>query len=157
MHFPATANEEWPQAMHDSREHSVEQYRPTQRNFNPRPNYLNGERVEQDAGIQSKREHERKRQRHRSVKDDHRHNINMRVVEPGQRRDEKFRDLRDEDESEENKKEDHFRPVTTKTSSKCDRSTAGVSCACPSSSRTRKLFTTPISKPEGKTPPTPDV
>src|SRR5206468_12589581 len=61
------------------------------------------------------------------------------------------------DQEYQKKKECHLRPVTTNTSSRCERSTAGVTCACPSNSRTRKLLTTPTSKPEGKTPPTPDV
>src|SRR5205085_7903959 len=51
----------------------------------------------------------------------------------------------------------HFLPVTTKTSSRCERSTAGVTRAWLSSSRTRKLWIVPTSNPEGKTPPTPDV
>src|SRR6266481_5069763 len=143
--------------MHDSRQHSVEQYRPSQRNFNLRPDHLHGERVQQEASIQGQGEHERERQRHCPVKNDHRCDVNVRVVEPRQRRDEKFRDLRNEDENQQNKKEDHFRPVTTKTSSRCDKSTVGVSCACPSSSRTRKGLTAPINKPGGKTPPTPEV
>src|SRR6266446_7334559 len=114
-------------------------------------------RIEQEASVQGEREHERKRQRHCPIKNDHRHNVDVGVVEPGQRRDEKFCNLRDQDKYQQKKKEYHFRPVTTNTSSRCERSTAGVSWACPSNSRTRKLLTTPTSKPEGKTPPTPEV
>src|SRR5207253_3073445 len=76
---------------------------------------------------------------------------------PGKRLDKKFCYLSDHDDYQQKKKEYHFRPVTTNTSSRCERSTAGVSWACPSNSRTRKLFTRPISSPEGKTPPTPEV
>src|SRR5439155_7632455 len=125
--------------------------------FNLIAHYLHGKRIEQEPGVQGQRQHQGKRQRHCSVKDDYRHNVDMRIVEPGQRRDEKLRNLRNQHQDQQDKKEYHFRPVTTKTSSRCERSTAGVSCACPSNSRTRKVLTTPMSKPEGKTPPTPDV
>src|SRR5437763_8130312 len=81
----------------------------------------------------------------------------MRIVQPRQCRDKQFRDLRYHHQNQQKKKEYHLRPVTTNTSSRCERSTAGVTCACPSNSRTRKLLTPPTSKPEGKTPPTPDV
>src|ERR1700730_12917047 len=154
MHFPAAANEQWPKTMHDSCEHSVEKYRPAERDFYSRAKHLHGKRVEQDAGKKRQREHQRKRQCYRAVKHDHGHDVNVRIVHPRERRNKKFCDLRDQDKHQQYKKENHFRPITTKTSSKCDMSTAGASCACPSSSRTRKLFTVPVSRPDGKTPPT---
>src|SRR5207244_4681380 len=106
---------------------------------------------------QRQRQHQRKRQRHRTVKNNHWHDVNVRIVHPIDWRNVKLRNLCDQHQDHQNEEENHFRPVTTKTSSRCDKSTAGVSCACPSSSRKRKVFTTPISKPEGNTPPTPDV
>src|SRR5438477_11796265 len=143
--------------MHRSRPLSVKQYRRSHSDFNFPANHLHSEHIEQDPGVQRECEHERKGQRHCPIKDDHRDNVDMRVVEPGQRRDEKLRNLRNQHQHHQKKEEYHFRPVTTNTSSRCERSTAGVSCACPSNSRTRKVFTTPMSKPEGKTPPTPEV
>src|SRR6266404_7375268 len=139
--------------MHDSCEHSVENYRPAERDFNFAPDYLHGERVEQNSGKQRQPEHQRKRQRHCAVKNQHRRNVNVRVIHPIQRRNKKFRDLRDHHQNQKYTKENHFRPVTTNTSSKCERSTAGATLAWPSSSRTLKLFTVPRNKPEGKTPP----
>src|ERR1700676_1760149 len=143
--------------MHNSREHSVEKYRPAKGYFKWRPQDLHGQCVEQDAGKKSQPQNERKRQRHRAVKNDYRHNVNVGVVQHRQRRNEELGDLRDQYEHQQYKKENHFRPVTTNTSSRCDISTAGASCACPSNSRTRKLLTVPTSKPDGKTPPTPEV
>src|SRR4030095_14810325 len=119
--------------------------------------HLHGKRIQQDSCVKRKREHERKRQRHCSIENNNGHDINVGVVKPWQHRNEQFGNLRRQHQNQQNKKEYHLRPVTTNTSSKCERSTAGVICACPSNSRTRKLFTTPISKPDGKTPPTPDV
>ena len=55
----------------------------------------------------------------------HRHNVNVRAVHPVERRQKKFRYLRDEHEKDENEKENHLCPVTTKTSSSRARSTAG--------------------------------
>src|SRR4029077_19085144 len=81
----------------------------------------------------------------------------MRVRHPIQRRNEEFRDLRDKDKNHQNTKENHLRPTTTNTSSIFVKSTAGVSCACPSNSRTRNSLTAPISSPGGNTPPTPEV
>src|SRR5205823_9881356 len=113
--------------------------------------------VEQNSSKQCQAKHQGKRQRHRAVKNQDWHDVDVGVIHPIKRRNKEFRNLRDQDKNKQNKKENHFRPVTTNTSSRCDSSTAGVSCACPSSSRTRKVFTTPISKPEGNTPPTPEV
>src|SRR6266581_3766334 len=97
MHFPVATGKERSQAVHESRQHPVQNY--------------------------------------------HWHNVNMRVVKPGQDWDEEFRNLGNYYQNQQQKKKDHLRPVTTNTSSKCERSTAGVNCACPSSSRTRKLLT----------------
>src|SRR5438046_7785287 len=79
----------------------------------------------------------------------------MRVRHPIDWRNEKFRDLGDKDETHQNTEENHLRPTTTNTSSSFVKSTAGVSCACPSNSRTRNSLTAPIKRPGGNTPPLP--
>src|SRR5690242_20945251 len=143
--------------MHNSREHSVDKYRRAQRDFNFAAEHLHGQGIQQNACEQRHPQHQWKRQGHRAVKDQDRRDVNVGVVHPIQRRNEKLRDLGDDQQNEQYDKENHFRPVTTNTSSKWESSTAGASLACPSSARTLKLFTVPISKPDGKTPPTPDV
>src|ERR1051326_462155 len=143
--------------MHNSRQHSVKQYRPSNRDFNFATNHVHGQEIKQNSSEQRQRQHERKRQRHGAIKNNDRHNVDVRIVHPTHRRNEIFRDLGQQHEDEQNEEKNHFRPVTTKTSSRCDISTAGASFACPSSSRTRKFFTVPISSPDGNTPPTPEV
>src|SRR5215472_13066915 len=143
--------------MHNSRQHSVKQYRPSDGDFNFAGNHLHREHIQENAGKKGQRQHEWKRQRHGAIKNNYRDNVDMRVVHPTERRNEKLRDLRHQNEHKQNEEENHFRPVTTKTSSRCDMSTAGASLAWPSSSRTRKLLTVPIINPDGNTPPTPDV
>ena len=59
-------------------------------------------------GEEGQREHEWKRQRHRAVENNHRHDINVRVVHPLERRDEELRDLRDEHEDEEDNERRSF-------------------------------------------------
>src|SRR5258707_14062863 len=143
--------------MHYSCHHIVKQYRRSGLDFNLPTDYLYRQCVQQSPREQSERQHERKRQGHCPVEDNYGHNVDMCVIEPRQCGDEKLRNLRHQHQEQQKKKEYHLRPVTTNTSSRCERSTAGVSCACPSNSRTRKLFTTPMSSPDGKTPPTPEV
>ena len=94
MDFPAAAYEQWPQAMHDPRQNSVEQYRPAHGNFNFHSDHLHSQRIEQNAGVKRHRQHEWKRQCDRAVKNQHRHDVNVRVVEPWQRRNEKLGYLR---------------------------------------------------------------
>src|SRR6267378_4274771 len=157
MHFPAPTRKQRPKAMHDSRQHSVKQYRRAQRDFNMRAHYLCVEGVEQETGPECQHQDKGKRQRHGPIKHKHGRDINMCVVHPVERRNKKLRDLCRENEKHQDDEENHLRPVTTKTSSSFDKSTAGFSCAWPSSSRTRKLFTAPPNRPAGNTPPTPEV
>src|SRR6059058_338920 len=140
--------------MHNSRQHSVEKYRPAERDFNSAPDDLYGQRIEQDSGEQCQSEHQRKGQRHCAIKNQHWRDVDVRVIHPIERWNKVLRDLRHQHEHEQYSKENHLRPVTTKTSSRCERSTAGASFACPSSARILKSFTVPMNKPEGKTPPT---
>src|SRR5262249_61904420 len=79
---------------------------------------LNRMRVEQTPGEECQSQHERKRQCHCAVENKHWHDVDVRIVEPRQRWDEKFGDLRHQHESQEKKEKNHLRPVTTKTSSK---------------------------------------
>src|SRR5438477_13114209 len=122
-----------------------------------RTHYLCVEGIEQETRPECQHQHKRKRQRHGPVKHEHGRDVNMRVIHPIERRNKKLRDLGHENEKHQNHEENHFRPVTTKTSSSFDKSTAGLSCAWPSSSRTRKLLTVPTNSPGGNTPPTPEV
>src|SRR6266404_3442652 len=122
-----------------------------------RAHHLGVEGVEQETGPECQHQHKGKGQRHGPVKDEHGRDINMGVVHPIERWNKKLHNLRHKNETHQNEEENHLRPVTTKTSSSFDKSTAGFSCAWPSSSRTRKLLTVPTNRPGGNTPPTPEV
>ena len=50
MHFPAAADKKRPQAMHDSCQHTVKQYRRSERDFNLPADHLHGKRIQQNAG-----------------------------------------------------------------------------------------------------------
>src|ERR1041385_5590016 len=114
-------------------------------------------RIQQKARPEYQDQKQRQGQGDGTVKDQHRGDVNVRVRHPIERRNEKFRDLRDEHENDQDGEENHLRPTTTKTSSSFVKSTAGTSFAWPSSSRTRKSLTLPINNPGGNTPPTPEV
>ena len=110
MHFPAAADKEWSQAMHDSRQHTRRAVSTIQRDFNLAPDHLNGKRIQQNPGEERQREHQGKWQRHCTVENNHRHNVNVRVIEPRQRRDKKFGDLRDQNQDQQTAKKNHLRP-----------------------------------------------
>ena len=106
MHFPSTPIKQGLESVHDGGEHRVEEYRPSEGDFNIRAEHLHGHRVPEKAGDKSETKHERKGQRHRAVKDDYRHDVNVGVKHPVERRDENLDDLRDENEHDEDEKKD---------------------------------------------------
>src|SRR5205085_10903807 len=122
-----------------------------------RAHHLGVEGIEQETGPEREHQDKGKRQRHGPVKHEHGRDIDMSVVHPVQRRNKKLHNLRHKHQTHQDEEKNHLRPVTTKTSSSFDKSTAGFSCAWPSSSRTRKLLTIPSNSPGGNTPPTPEV
>ena len=69
--------------------------------------HLHCHRVPEKTRDKGERQHERKRKRHRPVKNNHRHDINVRIEHPIERRDEDLDKLGDENERNENEEENH--------------------------------------------------
>src|SRR5205085_10175553 len=110
------------------------------------------EDIEQETRPECQHQHKGERQRHCPVKHEDGRDINMSVVHPVEWRNKKLNNLGHKHQGHQNEEENHLRPVTTKTSSSFDKSTAGFNCAWPSSSRTRKPLTVPSNSPGGNTP-----
>ena len=107
MHLPSTPNKQGLESVHDGGEHRVEEYRPSEGDFNIRVEHLHGHRVPQETRDKSETKHKRKRQCHGAAKDDHRHDVNVGVKHPVERRDEDLDNLRDENEHDEDEEKNH--------------------------------------------------
>ena len=107
MHFPSTSIKQGLESVHDGGEHRVQEYRPSEGDFNIRFEHLNGHRVPEKTGHKGETKHERKRQHHRAVKDNHRHDVNVGVKHPFERRDKNLNDLRDKNEGNQDEEENH--------------------------------------------------
>src|ERR1051326_2540043 len=107
MHFPAPAIKQGLESVHDGGEHRVEKYRPSEGDFNMAVEQLHAHRVPEKTRDEGERQHERKRQRHGPVKNDHWHDVNMGVVHPIERGEEDLDDLGEKDERHEDKEENH--------------------------------------------------
>src|SRR5262245_19629836 len=107
MHLPSTPNKQGLESVHDGGEHRVKEYRPSEGDFNIRVEHLHGHRVPEETRDKSETKHKAKRQRHGAAKDDYRHDINVGVKHPVERRDENLGNLRDKNEHDENEEEHH--------------------------------------------------
>ncbi len=109
--LPAAPDKQRPQPMHDRRQHGVERVLTIRARFQlARSMTCIVSASSKQPGEPRQRQHQRERQRHGPIENDDRHDVDMRVVHPLERRNEELDDLREENQDEQNERKRSFPP-----------------------------------------------